>query len=229
MKKAFFVLAIILFNFKGFCNNPEKGDPKLGGWYMYFGNAKIEETKWNINYDVQYRNHEVFSDLNQLLIRGAIQYMLFDNLTLGTGYAFVDTEQYLKPDAHFIEHRIFQDVITQQKMATATVKHRFRFEQRFIENKDFKSRFRYQLGLEVPIYQNTEKNQLLYASFYNEVFMNTDENSRKINVFDRNRLYVGAGFKFNKDLGVQVGWMNQMLQNTSHQQLMFSLHHNFKI
>lgn len=229
MKKAVFLLAIILFNFKGFCNNPEKGDPKLSGWYMYFGNAKIEETKWNINYDVQYRNHEVFSDLNQLLIRGAIQYMLLDNLTLGTGYAFVDTEQYLKPDAPFIEHRIFQDVITQQKIATATVKHRFRFEQRFIENKDFKSRFRYQLGLDVPIYQNPEKNQHLYASFYNEVFMNTDETSRKINVFDRDRLYVGAGFKFNKDLGVQVGWMNQMLQKTSHQQLMFSLHHNLKI
>src|SRR5690606_844982 len=163
MKKAVVFLAVILFNFKGFSNNPKKGDPKLGGWYMYFGNAKIEDTRWNINYDVQYRNYEIVSDLNQLLIRGSIQYMLFDNLTLGTGYAFVDTEQYLKPDVPFIENRIFQDVLTNQKIATATVKHRFRFEQRFIENQDFKSRFRYQLGLDVPIYQNTEKNQSLYA------------------------------------------------------------------
>ena len=155
--------------------------------------------------------------------------MLYDNLTLGTGYAFVDTEQYLKPDVPFIENRIFQDVLTNQKIATVTVKHRFRFEQRFIENQDFKSRFRYQLGLDVPIYQNTEKNQSLYASFYNELFMNTDETSRKTNVFDRDRLYFGAGFKFNQNLGVQVGWMNQMLQKTSHQQLMFSLHHNLKI
>ncbi|MEG1265468.1 MAG: DUF2490 domain-containing protein, partial [Myroides sp.] len=69
----------------------------------------------------------------------------------------------------------------------------------------------------------------LYASFYNELFMNTDETSRKTNVFDRDRLYLGAGFKFNQKLGIQVGWMNQMLQKTSHQQLMFSLHHNLKI
>ena len=42
MKKAVVFLAVILFNFYGFSNNPKKGDPKLGGWYMYFGNAKIE-------------------------------------------------------------------------------------------------------------------------------------------------------------------------------------------
>ena len=65
MKKAVVFLAVILFNFNGFSNNPKK-DPKLGGWYMYFGNAKIEDSKWNINYDVQYRNYEIISDLNQL-------------------------------------------------------------------------------------------------------------------------------------------------------------------
>lgn len=229
MKKIVVLVAILLTTIKGFSITTEKGDPKLGAWYMYFGNARFQNTKWNLNYDVQYRNYEVFSDLNQLLIRGSVQYMLLDNLTLGAGYGFVNTEQYLKPDVPVIENRIFQDVITQQKIATATVRHRFRFEQRFVENQDFKSRFRYLLGIDVPIYQNTEKNQSLYASFYNELFMNTDEASRKNNAFDRDRLYIGAGYKFNKDLGIQVGWMNQMLQKTAHQQLMFSLHHNLKI
>src|SRR5690606_35885516 len=175
------------------------------------------------------RNHAFITDLNQMLLRGSVQYIWLDNLIVGSGYAFVHTEQFEKPDVPFAENRIFQDVLTNQKIATATVKHRFRFEQRFIENQDFKSRFRYQLGLDVPIYQNTEKNQSLYASFYNELFMNTDETSRKTNPFDRNRLYLGAGFKFNQKLGIQVGWMNQMLQKTSHQQLMFSLHHNLNI
>lgn len=222
--KKIVLFIIILVNLKSFSQNSP-----LGSWYMYFGNAKIENTKWNLNYDIQNRNHEFITDLNQMLLRGSIQYQLFDNLTVGSGYAFVHTEQFEKPDNPFVENRIFQDVLTQQKIATSVLKHRFRFEQRFIENKDFKSRFRYQLGLDVPIYQNTEKNQLLYATMYNEIFMNTDETSRKKNVFDRNRLYFGAGFKFNQKLGVQIGWMNQMLQKTSHQQLMFSLHHNLKI
>ena len=229
MKKTVLFLAVLLFSFKGFSNDPQKGDPNLGGWYMYFGNTKFADTKWNLNYDVQHRNHEFVSDLNQLLLRASAQYNLLDNLTVGSGYAFVHTEEFEKPDLPFMENRIFQDVITQQKIATASVRHRFRFEQRFIEDQDCKTRFRYQLGLDVPIYHNAEKNQSLYASFYNELFMNTDETSRKNNAFDRDRLYLGAGFKFNQNLGVQVGWMNQMLQKTSHQQLMFSLHHNLNI
>ncbi len=224
MKKTVVLLALLFLNLKGFSNNP-----KLGSWYMYFGNTKFTDTKWNFNYDIQNRNYEFFSDLNQMLLRGSVQYVLFDNLTVGTGYAFVHTEQFEKPDVPFVENRIFQDVITQQKVATSVLKHRFRFEQRFIEHQDFKSRLRYQLGLDIPLYQNTDKNQNLYATMYNEVFMNMDENSRKTNAFDRNRLYFGAGFKVNKDLGFQLGWMNQMLQKKSYQQMMFSLHHNLKI
>lgn len=224
MRKTIVLFSAILFSIKASSNNPN-----LGGWYMYFGNAKIENTKWNFNYDVQNRNHTFITDLNQMLVRSSLQYLWFDNLTIGAGYAFVHTEQIEKPDVPFKENRIFQDVITQQKIASNTLKHRFRFEQRFIENQDFKSRLRYQLGLDIPLYKNAEKQQNIYATMYNEVFMNVDETSRKTNFFDRNRLYFGAGFKVNNNLGFQFGWMNQMLQNKSYQQMMFSLHHNLKI
>lgn len=224
MRKAVLMFTIILFSINVFSNNSP-----LGSWYMYFGNVKIEEIKWNFNYDIQNRNHAFITDLNQMLLRGSVQYMWLDNLTIGSGYAFVHTEQFENPDLPFAENRIFQDVLTNQKIVTATLKHRFRFEQRFIENQDFKSRFRYQLGLDIPLYQNTERNQNLYATLYNEIFMNTDETSRKVNAFDRNRLYFGAGFKVNTNLAFQLGWMNQMLQKQSYQQLMFSLHHNLKI
>lgn len=223
MKKKVFLVFTLLATIKGFSSNPP-----LGAWLMYFGNTKIENTKFNLNYDVQYRNHEFISDLNQMLIRGSLQYALLDNLTVGAGYAFVHTERFEKPDFPFMENRIFQDVLTQQKLAKNVLKHRFRFEQRFIENQYFKARFRYQLGLDVPLYENVDKNQTLYATMYNELFMNLDETSRKTNAFDRNRLYVGAGFKMNSKLSFQVGWMNQMLQKQSYQQLMFSMHHNLK-
>ncbi len=224
MIKTILLFITILFSAKVFSNNPQ-----LGSWYMYYGNTKVENTKWNFNYDIQNRNHTFITDLNQMLLRGSVQYVWFDNLTVGSGYAFVHTEQFEKPDNPFAENRIFQDVLTNQKIASNTLKHRFRLEQRFIDNQDFKSRFRYQLGLDIPLYQNTEKNQNLYATLYNEIFMNVDKTSRKTNPFDRNRLYFGAGFKVNTNLAFQLGWMNQMLQNNSYQQLMFSLHHNLKI
>lgn len=206
------------------------GNTPTGFWYMYFGSASFENTKWKAAYDVQYRNHNFMGDLNQLLIRGSAQYAVASNLTLGVGYAFVQTEKIGEPDEPFTENRIFQDVLTQQTIGTnVLLKHRFRLEQRFIEQHDYKSRIRYQLGLDVPVYTNTEKKQSAYASFYNEVFMNLDEKSRKTNAFDRNRLYFGAGFKFNPKLGIQVGWMNQMLQKDSYQQIMLSVHHNLNL
>ncbi len=229
MKKTLFLFLFILMSVLGMGQNSFKKDPKLSAWFMYFGNAKIENTKWNFNYDVQYRNHEVLTDLNQLLIRGTIQYHLFENLTLGTGYAFITTEQFEKPDLPVIENRIFQDAILQQKVEKTSIRHRFRFEQRFVENQDFKTRLRYQLAIDTPLYQNHDKNTSLYASFYNEVFINSDKTTRKINPFDRDRLYLGVGYKFNKNTAFQFGWMNQMMQKKSYQQLMFSLHHNVKL
>lgn len=205
------------------------GNTPTGFWYMYFGSASIKNTKWKAAYDVQYRNHNFIGDLNQLLIRGSAQYTVAPNLTFALGYAFVQTEKINDPDLPFTENRIFQDVLTQQSIGNSVLKHRFRLEQRFIEQQDYKSRIRYQLGLDIPVYTNTEKKQSAYAAFYNEVFMNLDEKSRKTNAFDRNRLYLGAGFKFNQQLGIQVGWMNQMLQKDAHQQIMLSIHHNLSL
>lgn len=201
-----------------------------GFWYMYFGTAAFKNTKWKTSYDVQYRNHDLIGDLNQLLIRASAQYPVATNVTLGVGYAFVQTEKINEPDLPFTENRMYQDVLTQQNIGTKSLlKHRFRFEQRFIEQHDYKARIRYQLGLDIPVYSNDEQKQSVYASLYNEVFMNVDEKSRKTNAFDRNRLYLGAGFKFNEHLGIQVGWMNQMLQKEAYQQIMLSIHHNLKL
>ena len=57
-----------------------------------------------------------------------------------------------------------------------------------------------------------EKNAF-YASAYNEIFINT-----KPNYFDRNRIYGGLGFCFNKNYKVEAGLMSQILSNSSRTQ-----------
>ena len=52
------------------------------------------------------------------------------------------------------EHRIFQQFISKQNIGKINLSHRYRFEQRFVEN-DFKMRFRYLLGINIPL-QNKE-------------------------------------------------------------------------
>lgn len=225
MKKIFCAIVLLATTVSLKANN----DP-IGGWWMYFGNASFEKTKFKASYDVQFRNHELATDLNQLLIRGSIQYPVLENVTVGAGYAYVLTEKIGEPDVPINENRIYQDVLTNQKLGTSSLlKHRFRLEQRFIEHQDFKTRIRYQIGLDIPVYKNEEKNRSAYATAYNEVIMNTDKTTRKNNAFDRNRLFLGAGFKFNKDMAVQLGWMNQMLQKQSYQQIMVSFHQNIQL
>ena len=85
------------------------------------------------------------------------------------------------------------------------VQHRYRFEQRFVED-NFKLRFRYFLGLNVPLNNAELIEKTIYLSAYNEIFLNT-----KNTVFDRNRLYSGLGYKLNNSLKFEIGYMNQFL------------------
>lgn len=210
---------LFIFMLGLFCFSPHfYAQNKLGGWAMYFGDAAIKNTDFKLNYEVQHRNYDIYSDLNQLLLRGNIQYNGIENLNLALGYAFVVTEKPGKPDAPFYENRIFQDAMTKQLFGKITVRHRLRFEQRFIDNQDFRTRLRYQLKFIVPIYQG-EKGNSFYANAYNEIFINTNKTETVQNVFDRNRVSAGIGYRFNKSLAIQTAYMTQLFEKGNERQI----------
>lgn len=185
-------------------------ESNLGNWMIYIGNQKIK-TKWNWHHEVQYRNYDAVGDLEQLLLRTGIGYNLKennDNLLLG--YGFIRSENYSgEGDEKTVvnEHRIFQQFITKHKLGIVALQHRFRFEQRFIED-DQKLRLRYFLGAGVGLTNKEIVDKTLYLSAYTEFFFNTNDD-----IFDRNRLYGGLGYKFSKKVKVELGYMNQFLGN----------------
>jgi Protein of unknown function (DUF2490) len=188
----------------------------FGNWLLYIGNKQINQ-KWNIHNEVQYRNYNAIGNLEQLLIRVGLGYNLTDNNNnLLLGYGYILSHNYLGDVNEKIsvnEHRIFQQFISKQNVGKLKLSHRYRFEQRFIEN-DFKLRFRYFLGLKYPL-TNTGKNDYkVYISAYNELFLNT-----RTSVFDRNRLYGGLGYKVNSNINLEIGYMNQFFENSGRDQL----------
>ena len=204
----FFKFLIILFlPLYGFSQSSD-----LGNWIIYFGNKKID-SKWNWHHEVQYRNYDAIGDLEQLLLRTGIGYNLSENnnnLLLGYGYIhgqnyIGDTDDKLKVN----EHRVYQQFITKQSFGKLKIQHRYRFEQRWVES-DFKLRFRYFLSLNLLLNKPEMVDGAFYLSSYNEIFLNT-----KSNVFDRNRLYGGLGYKLNKTVRFEVGYMNQFLGNST--------------
>jgi hypothetical protein len=189
-------------------------ESNLGNWLIYIGNKKLSN-KWDLHHEVQYRNYNTVGDLEQLLLRTGLGYSFNENQNnLLFGYGYILSENYVGESNDKIavnEHRIFQQFISKQKIHKVSLNHRYRFEQRFVES-DYKMRFRYFLGINVPL-THLENNNL-YISGYNEIFLNAHSA-----VFDRNRLYGGLGLKINDHIKVECGYMNQFFESSSRDQL----------
>lgn len=189
-------------------------DSDFGNWLIYIGNKKLSQ-KWNLHNEVQYRNYNTVGDLEQLLLRVGLGYTFNEsknNVLLGYGYIL--SENYLDNNTDKVsvnEQRIFQQFTSKQKIGIVSLNHRYRFEQRFVQS-DFKMRLRYFLGLNIPL--TKKENNKLYFSAYNEIFLNTEPA-----VFDRNRLYGGIGFRINKNIRLEAGYMNQFFEKNSSDQL----------
>lgn len=210
MKKSLFVVVCLLPIFL------YSQDSNLGNWWIFFGNKKINN-QWNWHSEVQYRNYNAIGDLEQLLLRTGIGYDLSENNNnLLFGYGYILSQNYIgntedKLDVN--EHRLYLQFITRQNFGGIRWQHRYRFEQRWVE-KDFKLRFRYFLSLNIPLVRSPEKDKEFYFSAYNEIFLNT-----KANVFDRNRLYGGLGYRFSQNYRFELGYMNQFFNNGGRDQI----------
>jgi hypothetical protein len=223
-------ILLILFLFSS--SNLFSQEDQLGSWYMYFYTAKFKESKFGIQGDIQYRNNNFIGDLEQLLLRSGLTYNPKNtNVTLTLGVANITTGVFGDSNETNNENRIYQEVLLPQKVGTRIyLTHRFRYEQRFVENQDFRTRYRYNLFLNIPVNKTTLSKNAVYVAFYNELFINGEKNigsNRRVTVFDRNRFYMGLGYGITDKIRVQTGYMNQSLENFSKNQLQFSLHHNF--
>ncbi|QXP60464.1 DUF2490 domain-containing protein [Olleya sp. HaHaR_3_96] len=191
-------------------------DSSLGNWLIYIGSKELKNG-WNIHNEVQYRNYDAIGDLEQLLLRTGLGYNLTENNNnLLLGYGYILSENYVGNTDEKVsvnEHRIFQQFTTKQKLGKLSLSHRYRFEQRFVD-ADFKMRFRYFLGLKIPLQNNADGNNPLYLSAYNEIFLNT-----KTSIFDRNRVYGGLGYQFSKQLRLELGYMNQFFETANRDQI----------
>lgn len=188
----------------------------LGNWLIYIGNKKIYQN-WNIHNEVQYRNYNAIGDLEQLLLRTGLGYTFNEgNNNFLIGYGYILSENYINncDDKKSInEHRIFQQFTSKQNVGIVKINHRYRFEQRFVEN-DYKMRFRYFLGLNIPLESEDAENKNFYLSAYNEIFLNTESS-----IFDRNRVYGGIGYHLNKNIRIELGYMNQFFEMSSRDQI----------
>lgn len=198
----------------------------VGNWFIYFGNQKINN-RWNWWNEVQHRNYNFAGDLQQVFVRTGIGYNLTENNNnVLLGYGFFHTQNYLPNSEEKVEsneHRIYQQFITRQHFGRVYMQHRYRVEERFLSD-NFRLRFRYFLSWNIPLNHKTMSDKTVYASAYNEVFINTQNT-----IFDRNRLYAGLGYIINKNFKVEAGFMAQTLEKSNRNQFQIILFNNLAL
>lgn len=206
---------------------------QLGTWYMYFFQKRFKESQWGVQGDYQFRFWNTgVGDLEQLLLRTGLTYRpQSEDIMFTLGYAYIGTGAFGESDATTAESRVYQEALFSQKIASRFhLTHRVRYEQRWVEDQDFRTRYRYNLFLNVPLNKTAIEKGAIYLALYNEIFINGQidiGDDRSVQYFDRNRTYLGLGYGIAKSSRVQLGWMQQTTANWSKGQLQVSLHQNF--
>jgi hypothetical protein len=208
-------------------------EDELGAWYTYAWTATFEERRIGLQGDVQYRNWDSVGDLEQLLLRAGVTFRINDSRALYTaGLAHITSGAYGSSSETSGERRMYQEASIPARVGRKVfLTHRFRFEQRWVDGQDFRSRLRYFFGLNVPFNQETLGKGATYLSFYNELFANLERNigdGQRVDSFDRNRAYLAIGRSLRDDLRLQVGYMFQKTETVGKGQLQINVFQTFK-
>jgi len=194
-------------------------------WANYFGNHAVSR-RWGLHLEGQWRREGLGERWMQLLLRSGVNCYLAPGVTLTGGYAFVKTSPYgeYPVAATFPEHRIWQQALVQHKLGRRTaMQHRYRLEQRFIgqvrlapeqeprrDSWRYENRFRYMARADIPLSQK-EGRPDWHLTVYDEILINFGGNVAA-NVFDQNRAYIALGKTVSPSMRLEVGYMNQLLQ-----------------
>ena len=228
MKIIGFLLLISIF-----CSSPEQlvaqvDENKTGAWYMYFFNTNHKKSIWSFQGDIQYRNWNIAGDLEQLLLRGGITFKpLNEKIKFTLGYGNITTGAFADDNSTINESRIYQEALFPTKIGNRFyLNHRLRYEQRFVEEQTLKTRYRYNLFVNISLNQKEMTDKTIYLALYDEIFINGKRDLGQ-QIFDRNRAYIALGYVIKTGLKIQLGFMNQTTNSINKNQLQISFHHAF--
>lgn len=192
-------------------------------WITYQGNHKLTP-KIGLHTEYQWRRSDYFQHWQQSLLRVGVDFYLHSNAFFTVGYGNIITYQYgdMPVNHQFNEHRIWQQFNQKNNIGRFEIQHRYRLEQRFMENyvkqgtsyersgTNYRNRIRYRFMAILPINHTSMENNTLFLNVNDEVFLGFGEGIGT-NILDQNRLQCALGFKFNSALTLQAGYLNQYL------------------
>ncbi len=171
--------------------------------------------------EYQWRRDNIVTDWQQSLLRVGLNYKIHPQVVAHIGYGWILTYPYgdytiARLPNVFPEHRIYEQLVINSVIVKVSLQQRIRVEQRWLGRFDsitstspdtwvYLNRARYMLRAEVPVYKK------LYVAAFDEIFIGFGKNVGE-NVFDQNRISGLVGYKINKYIKAEAGYLQQTVQ-----------------
>lgn len=189
-------------------------DVNANSWWVYTGDHQIAGP-WSILAEIQVRRSDFAAIEQQYQSRDALAYRFSPSVQVAAGYVYTHTGRYGDfPFARaFGEHRTFQQIAFKQTLKRLEMEHRYRAEQRWLQNYigstdayfwRYQNRARYQIKASFPV------RGAWYAFGGDEIFVPYGANFGA-SAFDQNRAFVGIGYKISDKNRLEVSYLNQFL------------------
>lgn len=141
------------------------------------------------------QSHFVPRDLQSYFQTG-LTYKLNPNVNFSGGYVFQRNNPLYRDFSN--ENRLWQQVVLAHKLSASQISHRFRYEERFIENRNTKStdkmatRLRYQLSYTLPLEgQELDPDEYFFNAYNESYFSLTGQRNAW---YSENWTYAGLGY-----------------------------------
>ncbi len=215
-----FLIVLLSFLLSESSRAQETGEDRFGSWTTYFGNHRIAE-KYSIFLELQVNDYQFFQNFNQFWGFLGLNYNINENTSVQAGYAYFYTDpsfRELPNEFYLTENRIYEQLVTNGKIGSFNLNHRYRLEQRFFTDDgvtETRHRIRYRILVTRKI------SGPLFAQVFDEVFINFQQPT-----FDQNRIFVGFGYRFTNNFNVRLGYLKVHFSSTKYDRLQLFLNIN---
>jgi len=193
---------------------------RFSGWFFNTQNIKINN-KFSFQFDNQLRTTDNWRSADIYLMRTGVTMVLKNGYAIAAGYNFINfwkTIENVHDDVS--EHRLWQQIQYSKQNNKSLFQHRIRIEERWMpvvgvrNNKFYKkdeninSRFRYWSRWQWPFSGKPNFQKGFYGAIQDETIFNlTGARHTNKMLFDQVRGYIGTGYRLNKNLDVEAGYM----------------------
>lgn len=180
-----------------------------GQWIQNYVTFRVSE-RLNVVADGGFRVSDAFKEPDMYIVRAGGTFNFHPRWKIGVGYAHSGK---FMPDSglYKLEHRPYQEVISEHVFANVELTNRLRIEERFqhvLPNDStvpFRARVRFKFQVAAPITNLSAKHpeRKLFVVLADEFLLNAGKGI-KYNILDRNRMMLGPLFRVSEHLDIAL-------------------------